>query len=361
MCLFSDTTFRGRAPALLVLCLTIAGSILVAGCGGKRPNDPDPLPVPEELRLSCPADTVLNATSPEGANVQFDVPAATGGQAPVSVECTPAPGGLVPIGESTVQCTATAANMVQAMCGFAVRVRVAQTLSRNRFLAFGDSITEGEVRPPASLFTIIDPLEAYPFKVEQMLRSRYPAQPDILVINEGKGGEIVHRSTSGGLMSGVDRLPRALDTHQPQVLLLQEGTNDLSMATMSSIAGGLRTMVSAARRRNIDVIIGNVVPVGPPHSDFDTRTTKPAAILELNQRIARIPGEFPGVEVVDLYALFDADKALLGNDGLHPTALGYTRIAEAFTDAIVRRYGQQAESLDSRRRPVTLVRRTAGR
>ena len=245
---------------------------------------------------------------------------------------------MFPIGETTIACTATDADMAQVSCGFTVTVRVPQTLAKTRFVAVGDSITEGKV----SLAPVISLTESetYPFQVEQALRSRYPAS-DITVLNEGFGGEDPR--------GGVVRLPGVLQAHQPEVVLLQEGTNGLTTARVSLWATHLRTMVMTARDRNVDMIIANILPVYPPHVNA-SRQTKPAAVIELNRRIDSIAEEFKIAPVVDLYSEFIANRQLIGMDGLHPTREGYTRMAEMFAAEISRRYGVESQTLLQRPR-----------
>ena len=282
--------------------------------------------------MSCPAPIVRDATSPQGTDVPFDAPTPTGGRAPYTVECVPGAGTLFAIGETPVLCTATDASMTQVSCGFGVTVRVARTLSKTKFVAFGDSITEGEVSPAAS-FTIVEPLESYPSKLQQMLRSQYVGQ-DLTVVNSGLGGETAAR--------GLIRLPGVLETERPDVLLLQEGTNGLLASNVAGRADSLRAMVAAARQRNVDVVLANLLPVGPPHTD--SRPTKPAAVVELNRRLDAIALEFGIGPPIDLYSIFVARRDFIGVDGLHPTREGYTRIAEAFRDEIVRRYGSDTST-----------------
>ena len=223
--------------------------------------------------------------------------------------------------------------MAQGSCSFAVTVRASRSLAKTRFVAFGDSITEGKV----SLAPVISLTESetYPFQVEQALRSRYPAS-DITVINEGYGGEDPRQ--------GVLRLPGVLQAHNPEVVLLHEGTNALtSEARVSLWATHLRTMVSTARDRNVDVIIANILPVFPPH--VTSRPLKPELVIQLNRRIDSIAQEFDVAPVVDLYSEFFANRQLIGMDGLHPTRDGYTRMAEMFVAEIVRRYGVETQTL----------------
>ena len=62
---------------------------------------------------------------------------------PVLVSCSPQSGGSFPLGNTTVNCTATDAARQQATCSFQVTLR--SILSRaSTFVAFGDSVTEGE-------------------------------------------------------------------------------------------------------------------------------------------------------------------------------------------------------------------------
>ena len=274
---------------------------------------------------------VLEATTTQGAEARWDAPKPTGGREPFKVQCDPGSGSLFKVGESIVRCSATDADVRQASCAFAVRV--SRPLARTRFVAFGDSITEGQVLS-LGFALLIEPLESYPYKLEQILRSRY-AQ-DVRVVNSGYGGEAPPE--------GVARLPGVLDAEHPEVLLLQEGTNGLNSSRVTSYGNHLRTMVSLARQRKIDVIIANVLPVGPPHTDSRTRPTKPADIVLLNQRIEGIAAEFGIGPPLDLYSAFQANPSLLDVDGLHPTRAGYTRIAELFADEVIRRYEGQGRT-----------------
>lgn len=275
---------------------------------------------------------VREATTPQGIEVHWDAPVPTGGRQPSSIQCVPSSGSIFEVGESMVRCSATDAEMRQASCTFGVTVRVSRRLAWTRFVAFGDSITEGQVRS-IGIATVVEPLESYPYKLEQTLRGRYTAQ-DVTVANHGRGGEEP--------ADGVARLPGVLDAERPDVLLLQEGVNGLTTARVPSHANYLRTMVALARQRNINVIIATLLPVGPPHTD--SRPTKRAAVIQLNQRIEAIAAEFGIGPPLDLYSTFEANPGLLDFDGLHPTRAGYTRIAELFAEEVIRRYDNQGQT-----------------
>ncbi len=223
--------------------------------------------------------------------------------------------------------------MTRAACNFLVTIRVSERLRRTRFLAFGDSITEGQVSPAPS-FTLLDPFEAYPHKLEQMLHAQYPTQ-DIVVLNRGWGGEETDEA--------VLRLTGVLNTDRPEVMLLLEGINGITRISPSSTARNLRRMVAAARQRQVEVLIATVMPVGSSREARRPGTN--GRVRELNGRIAQIAAEFQLGAPVDLYTLFQTDSSLLGMDGLHPTATGYTRIAELFREAIVQRYRERIQAI----------------
>jgi lysophospholipase L1-like esterase len=270
------------------------------------------------------------ATSPQGTDVHFETPAPTGGREPYTVQCNPGSSSVFAIGETTVTCTATDADMAQASCGFAVTVSVSQTIAKTTFMAFGDSITAGAVS--LAPLVMLDGPETYPFKLEQMLRERYPSQ-SFLVTNRGEGGE----STRKGLL----RVPGELEKYKPEIMLLLEGVNASWLLSTSEQASNLRGMVVAAQERGANVIIATVMPVTAAW-EVDGHVGANARIRALNPRIFQIAAERNIGPVVDLYALFDANMHLIGKDGIHPTPEGQTRIAEAFRDEIVRRYDNRS-------------------
>ena len=299
-----------------------------AGCGGKNPIEPDP--PGSKLELACPASITRDATSSQGTDVHFDAPSPTGGRAPQSVQCDPGSSSVFPIGETTVRCTATDADMVQASCTFPVIVRSTQTIRKTKFMAFGDSITEGAVS--LAPLVMLGPPDTYPFKLEQMLRLRYPTQ-EIIVSNQGKGGEQTNQ--------GVLRLPGLLDTEKPEVVLLFEGINAIRTLSASRQEQYLQTMITDAQKRYSEVLIATVMPVAQD-GKLQPAAEYMSAIRALNTRIFQLADRNGLGNVVDLFALFDANMHLLGADGLHPTVEGQTRIAEAFRDEIVRRYDNKA-------------------
>ena len=92
----------------------------------------------------------------------------------------------------------------------------APRIAKVRFMAFGDSLTEGVVSAPLTQTLVTIPY-AYPARLADQLRARYYDQPQIVVFNEGVAGEMA--------ADGRTRLPDAIKADTPEVLLLMEGAN----------------------------------------------------------------------------------------------------------------------------------------
>jgi lysophospholipase L1-like esterase len=132
---------------------------------------------------------------------------------------------------------------------------------------------------------------------------------------------------------GAQRFPGVMSQVRPEVVLLLEGYNDLALFGASGInqaAGAIEAMSREARGRGARVFIATLTP---PRSGG--RNALPAdQVTNLNGRLRAIAtGE--GAVFVDLYQALVANVSLyIGVDGLHPTEVGYQKIAETFFTAI---------------------------
>jgi len=236
----------------------------------------------------------------------------------VTVACAPPSGSSFPAGNSTTTCVATDSRQRTDRCTFTVTVEIIPVLGATRFVAFGDSITEGKLANGDIAQT------PYPTGVRQMLTARYSAQT-FVVFSEGGGGE-----TSAG---GVTRLPGVLSADNPEVLLLFEGVNDLGTgdpSTIPPLISNLRTMVQQAQGRGVRVFLATLLPEIPGAQ----RAGAAALIVPANDQIRPLAASL-GATLVDLYQAFRGNEStLIGSDGLHPTELGYQTIARTFFDAI---------------------------
>ena len=221
-------------------------------------------------------------------------------------------------------------------------------------LAFGDSITFGSdglcpFGQTGLHWTAIEMLKSsigelaavanpYPAVLQGLLKERYTAQSPT-VFNAGVAGEYVTESTT------QQRYTRLLNEQNPEVVLLQEGINDLHVLASYSIppAEGARLVVEAlrslsieARGRGMRVFLGTLLPQRPngcrafgipPKADTDL-------ITPTNDRI-RAMAAAEGFDLVDLFAVFNGQTTdFLAQDGLHPSDAGYAALGRAFFDAI---------------------------
>jgi len=281
-------------------------------------------PTAPALALQCPAPQTVASPTGLPIPVTFALPTATGGTAPITTTCTPASGVSYPIGTTSVTCTALDAKRQTATCGLLVTVTAPPRLLVTRYIAFGDSITEGLPRTISP--SLLDPAPAgsYPLVLQSLLRDRYTAQ-SIAVLDEGVGGEIV--------ADGLKRLPGALTSDAGGALLLMEGANDLNQFGISApdiIVSGLRDMVRLGRARSMRVLVGTLLP-----ERANGKASHPELVVPTNAKIGLMAAAEDAV-LVDLYAAFGGvpDPSLISSDGLHPTAAGNERIAQTFYAAI---------------------------
>lgn len=314
--------------------MPLAVGLAAAGCGGgsspTAPSTPTPpVTAPAVLQLTCPAALELRAVQAQPALLEFALPQAQGGTAPVTVACTPAPGGRAPVGSSQVTCTATDARQVTATCSFAVRVVAAPVLQVERILALGDSLTFGVVsRRPLRVI----PGDNYVAKLQSLLTERYFDQHPT-VFNAGVPGERVDTIAA--------RYGDALRQTNPQVMIVLAGANDLAAAGASAIPSVVRALESITRdaqARGVGVILSTL----PPQRPGTPKGSTYKEVVQLNGQILGLCSRYR-THCADVYSAMGGDfTPLIGADGLHPTLAGYDRMAETYFDVIVSAYERPA-------------------
>lgn len=157
-------------------------------------------------------------------------------------------------------------------------------------LAFGDSLTYGYGASTA---------QSYPVQLSQLLGMK--------VINAGISGEKSKQ--------GLERLSALLDEHQPQLLLLCHGGNDvLKKQNLDRMKENLANMIEMAQSRDIQVVLISV-----PEASLFLPDIK--QYQELAEQY-KIPLENDIIKDV-------LKKPSLHSDAIHPNAQGYRLIAEA--------------------------------
>lgn len=317
--------------------------VLAAACNNDNPVSPGFAPAPEAPTLTCPADLTESGVTGSSRTVTYAAPVLSGGHPPVTVSCTPSSGSEFPIGATLVTCNGVDGLAQQRTCAFTVTLRPL-VLTVTKFVAFGDSLTEGENGfepngpcPTRAGVQCLDVPNAYPTVLQRLLRDDFPAQTPT-VINAGVSGNRAQ--------DDVARLPGVLSQHQPGALLILHGFNDLrreGAEAVTEVVGAIRDQIRIARQAGVQhVFVSTLVPPGTGFRMIDVQD-----IQEVNDGLRQmVPAE--GARIVDAYPLFlGRESTLIAPDGLHLTPQGYRVLAEAFAAAI----RSAATAVPARRKP----------
>ncbi len=313
----SDRVSAGVRVGLLLGC-----SLFTVSC--KEPPTPTPPSPPPSLALSCPGNQSVVSHFNQPVTVTWPDPTAGGGVPALTTFCAPQSGTAF-AASSTVNCFVLDSYNQHAACSFQVTVVRIPQLEVTKFVAFGDSLTEGKISLQAAPILLLAGPEAYPVKLMAMLSARY-ADQSFSVVDEGLGGE---RASDG-----VQRLRGVLSASRPEVLLLQEGANDLNSPegaeAIPGLVDSLDAMIRMAQALGVRTFLGNQ----PPQRAGGLRAGGAPYVGPLNIRLAAL-AQKDGVPLVDLYsAINTAPDVNIGPDGLHLTDAGYGVMAQAFFDAI---------------------------
>jgi len=139
--------------------------------------------------------------------------------------------------------------------------------------------------------------------------------------SEGYGYRVVNASVSGETtQGGLARLPRALTTHKPDIVIVELGGNDgLRGLPLSSSQENLERIIGLARGAKARVLlVGMLIPpnYGPRYAD-QFRDMFPA--LARKHSVALVPF------LLDQVAL---KPELMQPDGIHPNETGQPRMLE---------------------------------
>jgi lysophospholipase L1-like esterase len=291
------------------------------------PPPPPPPPVATAPTITCAGDLNATADASGSARVSYPLPENHGGEGTVTITCTPESGAAFPVGSTRVECTIKDSLNRSASCSFVVTVVAAPRLRLTRFMAFGDSLTAGEIVVPGGddTETRPNPEAAYPAVLGRLLSARYTMQT-ITVVNRGKSAEQADRA--------LGRFVDDFLANSPEAVIILEGVNDLITAE-SAGAGidtaerGVSALAADARNRHARVFIANLPP-----TKAGRRRVPISTIQAFNDRL-RVVARGEGAYLIDVFgALLPDVDAMVGSDGLHLTEAGYKRVGETVYAAI---------------------------
>jgi len=146
--------------------------------------------------------------------------------------------------------------------------------------------------------------------------------------SQGYGYQVVNASVSGETTGGgLERLPRALQLHKPEILVLELGANDALRGLPLNLArDNLAHMIDLAQRRGARVLlVGMRIPpnYGPRYT---AEFTQMYADLRDRYRLALVPFLLESVAL---------DPARMQDDGLHPNARGQPAVLDTLWPELV--------------------------
>jgi acyl-CoA thioesterase-1 len=133
--------------------------------------------------------------------------------------------------------------------------------------------------------------------------------------SEGYGYKIVNASIAGDTTAGgLARLPRLLDTHAPDLVVIELGGNDgLRGQPVATMRANLARMIELSKERGADVVLAGI-QIPPNYGQAYTQQLA-AVYPELAERF--------GTPLID-FILEDValNRELMQPDGIHPNAAG---------------------------------------
>ena len=192
-----------------------------------------------------------------------------------------------------------------------------EPMQKIRIVAMGDSTTAGT---PGWKSRVEAPPEGEGDETSQYAYWLMRAEPSWEVINQGVNGE---RSDQI-----VARFDRDVVSHRPAAVVIIAGVNDVYQGRpVGHVVEQLRTMYDRARRMNIPVVAGTIIPYNTARPEQNAR------MHEINNWIRATAEKDPAIAFVDTRAAAAAagniDRLFESPDGLHPSAAGYRRMADA--------------------------------
>ena len=192
-----------------------------------------------------------------------------------------------------------------------------ETMQKVRIVAMGDSTTAGT---PGWKSRIEAPPAGAGDETSQYAYWLMRTEPSWEVINQGVNGE-----RSDQILARFERDVVAL---QPAAVVIIAGVNDVYQGRpVQHVVEQLRTMYDRAKGAGIPVVAGTIIPYNSATPEQNAR------MREINAWIRTAADADPAMEFVDTRAAAAApgniDRLFDSPDELHPSAIGYRRMADA--------------------------------
>ena len=205
--------------------------------------------------IEVPADIQVNATSPAGAVVFYDVKARDADNKPVPVSCVPRSGSTFPVGTTFVHCTAPdGPNGELALGGFLVTV-----VDPGPTLKVFDMVVEAD--QPTGTEVTVYPIVASDVVDQNLFIQCLPPVPNFFLLGESTPVACEVRNRFNQHADGVFTV-NVVDTTPPELCPL----SDIKVGSNSG-AGAIVTYATCAK----DIVDGDVTPdcgAHPPGSFF---------------------------------------------------------------------------------------------
>jgi lysophospholipase L1-like esterase len=298
------------------------GSNSVAGLVFYDQNGNGALDADERVRLPGVRVTAGSQAAATDAAGQFSLGSLPDGATALSIQVDSLPPYFQPGPPRTATLPAASTG------GVALPVTLAIGGNRpNKYLAFGDSITEG---------TGSAARRGWATPLEERLRAHW-----------GEAEVIVDGVRGSRSVDGIERLPASLAASRPAFILVLYGTNDWNRCQSSApeacfTVSALRDTIRTARAAGTQAVIGTIIPANPAYTD--RMPVERNRWIQQQNDLIRSMVQQEGAVLAETAAAFGADPALwppLFFDQLHPVEAGYARISDAFFQAITRSRGSR--------------------
>lgn len=145
--------------------------------------------------------------------------------------------------------------------------------------------------------------QAYPILLEKTTGWR--------IVNEGIPGD----TSNGGLL----RLPKLLEAHQPKLLIIELGGNDLlRQVPAKQVEENLKAIIQQGKSQGVQMVLVAIPEISPFMAAVGNLSDHPL--------YARVAEETNVPLIADVFSEVLSDRALKA-DQIHPNALGYAEVA----------------------------------